>query len=71
MITKEDKELMAEIVADSIALQLLKDKCVWEAMSRYASGAIRGTGPRTKQTRRQRPRRERRSEAVVAAPDEN
>jgi hypothetical protein len=36
MITKEDKELMAEIVADSIALRLLKDKCVWEAMSRYA-----------------------------------
>jgi hypothetical protein len=36
MITQEDKELMAEIVADPIALQLLKDKCTWEAMTRYA-----------------------------------
>ena len=36
MITKEDKELMTEIVADPIALQLLKEKCVWEAMTRYA-----------------------------------
>jgi hypothetical protein len=36
IITKKDEELMAEIVADPIALQLLKDKCVWEAMSRFA-----------------------------------
>jgi hypothetical protein len=36
MITEEDKKLMEEIVKDPKALQLLKDKCNWEHMSRYA-----------------------------------
>ena len=35
IITKKDKELMDEIQNDSIALELLKNKCRWESMSRY------------------------------------
>ena len=36
MISKEDRELMDEVTKDPIALELLKNKCRWEAMSRYA-----------------------------------
>jgi hypothetical protein len=35
-ITMLDKQLMLEIIEDPVALELLKDKCRWEAMSRYA-----------------------------------
>ncbi|MHA1962734.1 MAG: hypothetical protein ACW99U_21300 [Candidatus Thorarchaeota archaeon] len=35
-ITILEEQLMLEIVSDPTALQLLKDKCSWERMSRYA-----------------------------------
>ena len=36
VITKADHDLMDEILEDPIALQMLKDKCNWESMGRYA-----------------------------------
>ena len=36
MISKEDHALMDEVMKDPIALELLKNKCRWETMGRYA-----------------------------------
>jgi hypothetical protein len=36
-ITLEDERLMEEIREDSLALTLLRQKCRWEGMPRYAT----------------------------------